>query len=77
MNQARLSLPVNTLYNALHFFINYFTFVKLMELISFAYLKASYEQARGFYMNFRDRLPKFAILRLLILFLYEAAQNQP
>ncbi|WP_167315607.1 hypothetical protein [Nostoc punctiforme] len=39
MNQARLSLPVNTLYNALHFLINYLTFVNLMELISFAYLK--------------------------------------
>ncbi|WP_179074986.1 hypothetical protein [Nostoc sp. C057] len=40
MNQARLSLPVNTLYNALQFFINYFTFVNLMELISFAYHKS-------------------------------------
>ncbi|MEJ6480067.1 hypothetical protein N0Y54_01535 [Nostoc punctiforme UO1] len=39
MNQARLSLPVNTLYNALQFLINYLTFVNLMELISFAYLK--------------------------------------
>jgi hypothetical protein len=48
MNQARLSLPVNTLYNALQFLINYFTFAKLMNSISFAYHNPSYKQARGF-----------------------------
>ncbi|MBD2525096.1 hypothetical protein [Nostoc sp. FACHB-133] len=46
MNQARLSLPVNILYNALQFFINYFTFVKLIELISFTYQQPKFMSKR-------------------------------
>ena len=53
MNQARLSLPVNTLYNALQFLINYLTFVKLMEFISFTYQK----QATRYYVEILILLP--------------------
>ncbi|WP_392478906.1 hypothetical protein [Nostoc sp. C110] len=53
MNQAISFLPVNTLYNALQFFINYFTFVNLIELISFTYQK----QATIYYVEILILLP--------------------
>jgi hypothetical protein len=40
MNQAVLFSPVKLLYNALQFLINFLTFGKLMESISFSYLKS-------------------------------------
>ena len=39
MNQTVLFSPVNTLYTALQFFINCVAFVKLIEPMSFTYLK--------------------------------------
>ncbi|NEU81627.1 hypothetical protein [Nostoc sp. UIC 10630] len=53
MNQAISFSPVNTLYNALQFLINYFTFVNLMELISFAYQ----QQATRYYVEILILLP--------------------
>ncbi|MEH2453924.1 hypothetical protein [Nostoc sp.] len=39
MNQTVLFSPVKLLYTALQFLINYLAFVKLIEPISFTYLK--------------------------------------